>query len=212
VFNGDVALEMATPSQGDSGDNKNINEVLSSHLVLLREYNRLAYQIPKRATILKMPLEPPDKQFFDVACGYAELGMCLDANAELEKIDPFNRVAPEVLSLRISIYCGLEKWNLMAEIAKRLAEFQPDNPQWPVSLAYATRRAISIEAAKEILRDVEPKFPKEAVIKYNLACYECQLGNLEAAKNYLKQVFQLDLSWRVAALDDPDLQALWNDL
>jgi tetratricopeptide (TPR) repeat protein len=212
VFNGDVALEIATPSQGDSGDNKNINEVLSSHLVLSREYNRLAYQIPKRATIRKMPLEPPDKQFFEVACGYAELGMCLDANAELEKIDPFNRAAPEVLALRISIYCGLEKWDLMAEIAKRLAEFQPDNPQWPVSLAYATRRAISIEAAKEILLNAEPKFPKEGVIKYNLACYSCQTGDIDAAKNYSKKAFEIDSSWRLTALNDEDLKPMWDSL
>jgi hypothetical protein len=40
---------------------------------------------------------------------------------------------------------------LMQEIAKRLAEFQPDDVQWTISLAYATRRADSIQAAKEIL-------------------------------------------------------------
>ncbi len=138
-----------------------------------------------------MPLEPPDKQFFEIASGYAELGMYLDADTELEKIDPFNRAAPEILALRISIYCALEKWELMAELAKRLIEFQPDDPQWPVSLAYATRRANSIEAAKDVLLNAERKFPKEALIPYNLACYECQLGNLESPKNSLKQVFKM---------------------
>jgi tetratricopeptide (TPR) repeat protein len=159
-----------------------------------------------------MPLEPPDKQFFDVASGYAELGMYLDANRELEKIDSFNRAAPEILALRLAIYGGLEKWELMAEIAKRLTEFEPDNPQWPVSLAYAARRANSIEAAKEILLNAQPKFPEEAVIKYNLACYECQLGNLESSKNYLKEAFEIDLNWRKAALDDEDLKPLWDSL
>src|SRR6266576_6277171 len=156
-----------------------------------------------------MPIEPPDKQFLEVACGYAELGMYPDANAELEKIDPFNRAAPEVLALRIAIYGGLKKWELMAEIAKRLTEFQPDDPQWPVSAAYATRRAISIEAAREILLNAQSKFPKEAVIPYNLACYECQMGNLQSSKNHLKQVFKIDSKWRITALDDPDLQPLW---
>jgi hypothetical protein len=28
----------------------------------------------------------------------------------------------------------------------------------------------------------------------------------------LKEAFEIDLNWRVAALDDPDLQPLWNDL
>jgi tetratricopeptide (TPR) repeat protein len=138
--------------------------------------------------------------------------MYLDADAELEKIDPFNRAAPEILALRISIYSALEKWELMAEIAKRLTEFEPDSPQWPVSLAYATRRAVSIEAAKEILQNAEPKFPKEAVIRYNLACYECRLSNLESAKDYLKQAFEIDSSWRMTALRDADLEPLWNSL
>jgi tetratricopeptide (TPR) repeat protein len=135
-----------------------------------------------------------------------------DANAELEKIDPFLRAAPEILALRIEIYRGLERWELMAELAKRLIEFEPDNPQWPVSLAYAARRASSIEAAKEILLNAERTFPKEAIIKYNLACYECQLGNLEVARNYLKQAFKNDLNWRKIALDDPDLTPLWEAL
>ena len=52
--------------------------------------------------------------------------MFLEADTELDKMDPFNRAAPEVLALRIAIYRGLAKWELMQEIAKRLAEFQPD--------------------------------------------------------------------------------------
>jgi Flp pilus assembly protein TadD len=79
----------------------------------------------------------------------------------------------------------------MQEIAKRLAEFQPDDIQWTISLAYATRRADSLQAAKEILLSAEPKFPKEGIIKYNLACYSCQTGDIEAAKNYLKKLLKL---------------------
>jgi tetratricopeptide (TPR) repeat protein len=159
-----------------------------------------------------MPLESPDQQFFDAACGYVQLQMFHEANEELEKIDPFLRAAPEVLALRIEIYRGLQKWELMAELAKRLAEFQPNDVQWTVLFAYATRRAESIEAAKEILLSAKTKFPKEAVILYNLACYECQLGNLQSAQNYLQKVFNIDSNWRIAALDDKDLEPLWNGL
>jgi hypothetical protein len=48
----------------------------------------------------------------------------------------------------------------MQEIAKRLAEFQPDDIQSTISLAYATRRADSIHAAKEILLNAEPNSQK----------------------------------------------------
>ena len=138
--------------------------------------------------------------------------MFLEANTELDKIDPFNRAAPEVLALRVAIYRGLEKWELMQEIAKRLADFQPDDIQWTISLAYATRRADSIEAAKEVLLNAEPKFPNEPTIKYNLACYFCQTGDIQNAKNYLKKAFEIDSNWRMAALEDEDLKPLWESL
>src|SRR5437867_1564490 len=157
-----------------------------------------------------MMLEPPDQQFFTAACGYVQLQMFQEANEELEKIDAFLRAAPEILALRIEIYRGLKNWELMAELSQRLMEFHSDDPQWPVSLAYATRRATSIEAAKEILLNAESRFPREAIIFYNLGCYSCQLGEIDNAKNYLKQAFEIDPSWRLRALDDEDLKPLWD--
>jgi tetratricopeptide (TPR) repeat protein len=159
-----------------------------------------------------MPLEPPDQQYWQAAVGYVELGMFQEANDQLENIDPFNRAAPEVRAVRLAIYHGLKRWELMAEIAKRLVEFQPNDVQWTISLAYATRRPNSIQEAKEILLHAEPKFPQEAIIKYNLACYCCQLGQIEKAKRYLKQVFEIDANWRLKALDDQDLEPIWAQL
>src|SRR5215831_251176 len=100
----------------------------------------------------------------------------------------------------------------MQEIAKLLAEFQPNDIQWTVSLAYATRRTDSIQGAKQILSNAESRFPKEAIIKYNLACYCCQLGEIENAKRYLKPAFEIDLTWRTAALEDEDLKPLSDSL
>ena len=120
--------------------------------------------------------------------------------------------SPEVLAVRLAIYHGLKKWELMREVARRLAQVQPSDVQWTVSYAYATRRAESIAAAKEILLNAEPKFPKEAIIKYNLACYLCQMGDIQGAKNYVKRAFEIDSNWRMAALDDEDLRPLWDSL
>jgi len=88
----------------------------------------------------------------------------------------------------------------------------PDDIQWTISVAYATRRADSIQAAKEILLNAERKFPNEAIIKYNLACYFRQLGAIENANNYAKKAFKIDLSWRMAGLEDEDLKPLWESL
>jgi len=131
---------------------------------------------------------------------------------KLENIDPFNRAAPEVLGVRLAIYLELKKWELMQQVAKRLKEFQPDNVEWTISLAYASRRAFSIDVAMAILLDAKAKFPREAAIPYNLACYYCQLGEMEKAKRYLKEAFEIDLNWRKAALDDEDLKPFWDSL
>ena len=62
------------------------------------------------------------------------------------------------------------------------------------------------------LHNAEPKFPKEATIKYNLACYFCQTGAIRTAKNYLKKAFELDANYRMNALEDEDLKLLWGSL
>ena len=159
-----------------------------------------------------MPLESPDREFFNAAVGYAQLGMFLQANEQLENIDPFNRVAPEVLALRVDIYRGLQKWDLMREIAERLYESDPTNIQWVVSYAYAMRRTESVNAARNILINALRKFPSEAIIYYNLACYDCRSNRIDSAKQYLRQAFRIDPNWRLQALEDEDLKSLWDYL
>ena len=104
-----------------------------------------------------MPLEPPDQQYWQAAVGYVELGMFAEADSELDKIDPFCCALPDVLALRLAIYRGLKKWELMQQIGKRLKEFEPDHGQWTISLAYVTRRAYSIDTAMEIANAEESK-------------------------------------------------------
>ena len=54
-------------------------------------------------------------------------------------------------------------------------------------LAYATRRKEwgSISEAKTILIKARALFPKHYLIAYNSACYECHLGNLKKAMEFL---------------------------
>ena len=51
-----------------------------------------------------------------------------EANAELEEIDPFCRHLPEALVARFAIYHRLEKWEPLAVVAKKLAEWNPKEP------------------------------------------------------------------------------------
>lgn len=156
-----------------------------------------------------MPLEPDDLRHLRAAEGYLELGMPLDANERLEKIDAEVRHVPEVLAARHEIYRTLEKWELMQTVSAKLAEHEPDEPKWWISLAYATRRAQSIEHAKPILLEAVARHPKEAMIHFNLACYDCQLGDIRAAKAHLARAFEFAPQLRKIALEDTDLEPLW---
>jgi tetratricopeptide (TPR) repeat protein len=125
---------------------------------------------------------------------------------------PLGRHVPEVLTVRIQIYRALQKWELMQTVGKQMALFDPDEPQWTVSWAYATRRCDSIAAARLILLDAVERLPNVAIFHYNLACYDCQLGSLEEAKARLARAFELKEKLRPAALEDEDLKPLWDSL
>ena len=155
-----------------------------------------------------MSLAHEHRRHLLAAEGYVELGMPLEANAELERIDSDARHIPPVLVIRLQIYQALANWKLMQAVASELAKNDPDEVQWAVSWAYATRRAESIDAARRILLHAMERHPGAAILHFNLGCYECQLGDSEEAKRRLGEAFKLDPDFRLLAREDEDLRSL----
>ena len=54
-----------------------------------------------------MSLDPEEKRHLEAAQGFADLGMFLEADGELDKVDPHVRHLPEILRLRLEIYLKL---------------------------------------------------------------------------------------------------------
>jgi tetratricopeptide (TPR) repeat protein len=160
------------------------------------------------------PLEPPDSLCLQAAQGWLELGNHIEAEAELEKIAPELRAHPCVLDVRYVLYAVTKKWKAALDIAGALIELDPDNPAGYIRKAHALHELRLTEDACRHLQDVLDKFPTSATIRYNLACYECQLGNLERAKDWLEKAFKLGdaRKMKLAALDDQDLQPLWKEI
>lgn len=157
-----------------------------------------------------MPLtSAEDLNHLRAAEGYTELGMTKLGVDSLQLRVGIEIHLPEVLAARVEIYTGLKKWDHLQTVAARLATHDPNEAQWSISLAYATRRAQSIEAAKAILLEAVERHPNEPMLHYNLACYECQLGDVEVAKARLAHAFKLEPKCRLMALDDDDLEPLW---
>ena len=138
--------------------------------------------------------------------------MALEANEELDQIDPKGWHDPEVLKLRLDVSRHLHSWELMKIAASNLAQVDPADPQWSMSLAYATHRVESFESAKAVLLDAEKRHAGVAYIHFNLACYETQRGNLSEARERLARALAILPSLRQIAFGDPDLEPLWQSL
>ena len=67
------------------------------------------------------------------------------------------------------------------------------------------------ENAKALLLEAAKLFPDDGMIQYNLACYCAQLGQLDAAQEYLGKSYDLGDAKQIKlmALDDEDLKPLW---
>ncbi len=140
--------------------------------------------------------------------GYLALGMLVEAEAELAAIEPADASQPEVQALRVALLHEQQDWARLQTLARELVARQPEEPGWWVSLAFATRRMSSLEQARAILLEAEPRHGEEAIIQFNLGCYAAQLGGLEEARRRVLRAIELREDFRMIARHDPDLEPL----
>jgi hypothetical protein len=129
----------------------------------------------------------PDIHCLRAAQGWLQLGNHIEANAELENITPSLHSHPEVLSVRFEIFSKAEKWAYAAEIARAISEILPENPYGPFRLAFSLHELKRTKEVYDVLIAVVEKFPDEHLMRYNLACYACQFGNLKEAYQWLER-------------------------
>ena len=154
----------------------------------------------------------PHERHLTAAAGYLELGMSADASAELDAIEPERRSDWQVLALRVAVCQETKDWVPMLLLSERLMAMQPARAEWPIALAYATRRCQSLAAARKILLAAMERFPEESTIRYNLACYEALMGDLEPARDHLARAIRMNGAHREMALADADLAPLHEEL
>jgi predicted Zn-dependent protease len=144
--------------------------------------------------------------------GFLDLKMTDKARRELEQIDVAHRQSDPFIEAELRLAMADSRWSDAAQFARTLSERQPNEPVFCIQLAYSVRRGESVEAARNILLDAKKRFPKVAVIPFNLACYECQLGHPDEAMAFLEKTFKLDAHFREQAFEDDDLKPIWDKL
>ena len=87
-----------------------------------------------------------------------------------------------------------------------------------LSLTLSEPKPLTIEVNGDWVRSLHlfanPPESQVPIMRYNLVCYECQLGRLEQARKWLeKAVAEGDAKRiRLMALKDPDLKSLWREI
>jgi tetratricopeptide (TPR) repeat protein len=158
-------------------------------------------------------LEHPDTLYLQAAQGWLELGNHIEADRELDEITPELRAHPNVLLLRCEIYSHAKQWESVVTIADTLVNIAPRILGGWIHRSFALHELKRTQEAYDKLLPAAELYPKEYLVRYNLACYTAQLGQIKKAEDWLKAAMALNESEvKEIALDDPDLEPLWKGM
>lgn len=146
---------------------------------------------------------------FERAQGWLLLENYAAADRALRLIPPAFRKRPEVEQFRAQLHLAAGRWARAVPLLRRMLKKDPTEVQYWVSLAFAVRRSESIAAAEAILLEARERFPQEAILWFNLACYAAQQGRVVEARDLLVEAVKREAGFRMLAKSDPDLAPLW---
>ena len=161
-------------------------------------------------------LEPPDYHHVSCALGWLGLGCAADAREEIALVSPANKNHPHALEAQWLICAHGKKWDDALQIAEQEVKVAPDAAGGWLHRAYALRRVRDggLVAAWSVLSEAAKNFPEESVIAYNLACYACQMKDLDRAREWFFRAVRLGgkVEIKHMALADDDLKPLWTEI
>src|SRR5262249_45571972 len=131
-----------------------------------------------------------------------------DALAELASLPVDVQREPGAVEMRIVILTQSERWEEALLSSRELCSTVPEQPAGYIHVAFCLHCLGRSAEARQTLLDGPPSLVKEATYHYNLACYECALGNLDMARQYLERSFEMDKKFREFAKTDRDLDPL----
>lgn len=158
-------------------------------------------------------LLPPDTHHLSAAIGWLELGNPAEASEELKWISAAMRVHPDVLETRWQLHAKTKEWEACVKVARETTQVVPANPFGWIHLSFALHELKRTQDAYDNLIGVLVDFPYEWLMRYNLACYSCQLGNLDEARRWLVEAETRGGAKQIKrmAREDPDLEPLFQE-
>jgi Flp pilus assembly protein TadD len=160
----------------------------------------------------------PEQHCLNAVIGWLSLGNVEEARAEFDQLDALHRAMPEVLAVEWQLLAVESRWADAAGVADRWVKTAPGSPEAWIQRSYALHEQRQTRLAWDKLLPAARLFPSVHTISYNLACYACQLGNLDRARRWLRRSMLAIkdkgelLIWIAAAQRDRDLEPLWDEL
>jgi predicted Zn-dependent protease len=143
------------------------------------------------------------------AQGYCELQMYDEALEELASLPPEVHGEAVVVEMHLVTLMQAKRWEAALEYGRKMCELRPEAGAGFIHLAFCLHELGLTGQAKAWLMSGPPSIRKEANYFYNLACYECVLGNVDEARQLLAQSIALDPKYREFSKTDVDLRALY---
>jgi tetratricopeptide (TPR) repeat protein len=171
-----------------------------------------SYGQPKRLSM--SGLKPPDTHHLRAAEGWLELGNAGEAGRELDRISARNRLHPNVLDARWSVCAAGRDWAAALAVAEQLVAQAPGRCSGWIHRSFSLHELRRTAEARNQLLPALERFPTESTVPYNLACYDCQLGRLAEAREWLALAMTRGRREDIIALalKDADLKPLWREL
>jgi tetratricopeptide (TPR) repeat protein len=128
----------------------------------------------------------------------------------LDKISEPFRNHPDALEIRWSIRAKSGDWTGALQTAQTLMASAPKRSFGWIHAAFSLHELGRTPEAYELLLPTTARFPGEWVIRYNLACYSCQMGKMDEAMEWFEKARVIGDPAQLAAmaLEDPDLASL----
>ena len=156
------------------------------------------------------PVEPNvPKQIVE---GYTELGMLEHALRALQRRGSLVHGNGKACYLLGEALRELNRYEEALLPLERSADLLPDDIHVLVALGWCYKRTHRLAQAIDALERAVRSNPAEPLLHYNLACYRCQLGDRSGALARLVTAFRLEPQWKAAALADPDLTPLRDEI
>lgn len=156
----------------------------------------------------------PDFHYLSAAHGWLGLGDWKQAEMDLLGISTSAKDHFSVLETRYQIYAMAKNWPQALDVCQIIIKKAPERSLGWNFASLALNEMSRTKEAYELLFKVLYRFPKDSLMRYNMACYACKLGLLSEASIWLRRSFEVGDAFQLmsAALSDADLKPMWSKM